>query len=432
MQQNKDRFFIPKKIHVGYVNRESTYTGKLAYVIYTDHTNKLRKEKSWNSWRDKNINPDDFDNVPTEGFVLNKHVGGYKSWWNYRQSYCRIYDPRGFEIEITINNLLWILEWEDCIKGKGLSGKYVYGWVYDDLYLIPCSTDDYIESQKISDAMYKINNSSKNDLVPGALYKIKQGYYGYNCDELVFVGNLKTQNRIGKRYKSELFFYDIKNPNQLIRVDKKNIKAKLADDTLSKEEIDELIIRFNRSAYSYEFWNTTNIIKEFTDKKLVDSLKTDYNSSENHIKNYAKIVDSQHVILFKQYLYLTKREHSYYSRWYGGSYYTRNYKSYKFMTLDSNMNKEILCDFGPYNNDSSYYSDGNENSKFPEDIYYEYAPEELFAKATFEDAESCVYYITNDGYFSDTLNSVLIKQALSELHDISSSKFSIINLPVKL
>ena len=23
MEQNKDRFFIPKKIHVGYVNRES-------------------------------------------------------------------------------------------------------------------------------------------------------------------------------------------------------------------------------------------------------------------------------------------------------------------------------------------------------------------------------------------------------------------------
>ena len=96
------------------------------------------------------------------------------------------------------------------------------------------------------------------------------------------------------------------------------------------------------------------------------------------------------------------------------------------------MNKEILCDFGPYNGDSSYYSYGNENSKFPEDVYYEYAPEELFGKATFEDAESCVYYITNDGYFSDTLNSVLIKQALSELHDLSSSKFSIINLPVKL
>ena len=102
--------FIPNKINVGYQNREGTYTGKLAYVIYYDERGKLRKETSWQNWRDKNIPNNEYENVPTEGFVLNKKVGGYKSDWNFRQTYSRIYDPRGFEFEITIDNLLWILE----------------------------------------------------------------------------------------------------------------------------------------------------------------------------------------------------------------------------------------------------------------------------------------------------------------------------------
>lgn len=45
--------FIPKKINVGFQKRDDTYTGKLAYIIYYDETGKLRKETSWNGWRDK-------------------------------------------------------------------------------------------------------------------------------------------------------------------------------------------------------------------------------------------------------------------------------------------------------------------------------------------------------------------------------------------
>ena len=115
----KSNIFIPKRINVGYQNRLDTYTGKLAYVIYYDEKGVLRKETSWNGWRDKDIPNTEFDNVPTEGFVFNKKVGDYSSGWDHRQAYCRVYDPRGFEFEITIENLLYILENCSCIKGKG-------------------------------------------------------------------------------------------------------------------------------------------------------------------------------------------------------------------------------------------------------------------------------------------------------------------------
>ena len=52
----KQQLFIPEKIRVGYQIRPGTYTGKLAYVIYYDLKGILRKENSWEKWRDQNTN----------------------------------------------------------------------------------------------------------------------------------------------------------------------------------------------------------------------------------------------------------------------------------------------------------------------------------------------------------------------------------------
>ena len=162
---------IPPKLNVGFQNRDDTYTGKLAYVIYFDEKGKLHKEPSWNGWRDEKIPNEIYENEPLEGFVLNKKVGGYKSHWDFRQTYARVYDPRGFEFEITVENLLWILENNNCIKGKGLEGEYIYGWSGGDLLLIPISSPDYQEISK-KNLIRKNNEFIKGkDLVIGATYK---------------------------------------------------------------------------------------------------------------------------------------------------------------------------------------------------------------------------------------------------------------------
>src|ERR1700677_2236256 len=103
------QLFIPDKIKVGFQTREDTYTKKLAYVIYFDQKGVLRKEKSWQSWRNHKILPVEIDNVPTENFVLNKGVGGQRAsyGWNARNEYIRVYDPRDFEFEISVANLLF-------------------------------------------------------------------------------------------------------------------------------------------------------------------------------------------------------------------------------------------------------------------------------------------------------------------------------------
>lgn len=172
--------YIPKKINVGYQKREDTYTKKLAYVIYYDHKGKLRKETSWNSWRDKKIPNEEFDNTPTEGFVLNKKVGGYCYDWNPRQTYSRVHDPRGFEFEITIPNLLYILENTNSIKGKGLEGKFVYGWSGSDLLLIPEAAPEYAKYVEFSEVITK--SVKAKDLVLGGTYKTNKD------EEVVYLG----------------------------------------------------------------------------------------------------------------------------------------------------------------------------------------------------------------------------------------------------
>lgn len=168
-----DKIFIPKRINVGFREREDTYTGKLAYVIYYDQKNKLRKEVSWNSWRDKEIPNQEFENIPTEGFVLNKKAGGYATRWSFRQAYSRVYDPRGFEFEITIENLLYILENTNSIKGKGLEGEFVYGWSGGELILIPTASPDYKDLISYNSLLHTKSSVQSKELVIGATYLTK-------------------------------------------------------------------------------------------------------------------------------------------------------------------------------------------------------------------------------------------------------------------
>lgn len=179
---SKSQLYIPNKINVGYQKRGDTYTGKLAYIIYWDNLGKLRKEPSWNSWRDTKIANNEFENVPTEGFVLNKGVGGARQsyGWNARNEYIRVYDPRGFEFEISVANLLFILQEATSTKGKGLEGEFVYCWEGKDLMLLPLCSQEYKESNKFTELQTR--KITKEDMTPGCTYIDKQE------KELIYLG----------------------------------------------------------------------------------------------------------------------------------------------------------------------------------------------------------------------------------------------------
>ncbi len=167
--------FIPQKINVGFQNRNDTYSSRLAYVIYYDEKGDLRKEGSWNSWRDSNIPNEEYENIPIEGFVLNKKAGGNRYSWNPRQTYVRVYDPRGWEFELTVPNLLFILENTNSIKGKGLEGEFVYSWDGKDLVLLPVNSNEYKESKAVSNNLFNKTTIKAADLREGYTYLDKKG-----------------------------------------------------------------------------------------------------------------------------------------------------------------------------------------------------------------------------------------------------------------
>lgn len=168
---SNNKLNIAKTIKVGFNKRSDTYTGMLAYIIYYDEKGILRKEKSWESWRDKKIDAQEFPNEPTSGFVLNKKVGDYKSDWNHRMAHIRVYDPRGFEFEISVENLLYILQECTSTKGKGLEGEFVYAWDGTTLVLLPTDSVEYQASKVFTD--HKLSKVSKGDMVPGCVYMNK-------------------------------------------------------------------------------------------------------------------------------------------------------------------------------------------------------------------------------------------------------------------
>lgn len=191
----KSSIFIPEQINVGFQNRESTYTKKLAYVIYFDEKGTLRKETSWNSWKDNSIDSVIHENAPTSGFVLNKKSGGYSTGWNHRQTYVRVYDPRGFEFEIDVPNLLYILENTNSIKGKGLEGEFVYGWDGKELVLIPTESPDYVEITNYNKMVHDNFKLKGKDLKLGATYLTKQN------EEWIYLGRFdKWESDYENRY----------------------------------------------------------------------------------------------------------------------------------------------------------------------------------------------------------------------------------------
>ncbi len=201
--------FIPKKIRVGFQEREGTYTGQLAYVIYYDAKGKLRKEVSWEQWRDKKIEPQEFDNTPQDGFVLNKGIKRYNwSHFGSNRSYIRVYDSRGIEFEITPENLIGLLTETNCSK-RGFEGEFVYAWSGKELVLLPCCSEEYGEACKNTERQGK--KISLRDLKPGCSYTTKRD------EEVIYMGRFMWHSwclyggkgRVSK--KKHIFAYPGKN-----------------------------------------------------------------------------------------------------------------------------------------------------------------------------------------------------------------------------
>lgn len=195
-----DKMFIPKRIKIGFQKRDDTFTEKLSYIIYYDEKGKLRKEASWNTWIDKSIESVEFDNVPQAGYLFNKGVkrDGY---WGSGRSVIRVYDPRDFEFEISVDNLMGILMHSDVSK-RDIIEECVFAWAGKELVLLPVNSQEYIESVEYTKKQDQ--KITSKDLVEGYVYQAKKldtplTYIGYR-EWFDFVSGYVKDGKITSRY----------------------------------------------------------------------------------------------------------------------------------------------------------------------------------------------------------------------------------------
>ncbi len=303
------QLFIPKKCKVGFNLRNDCYTGKLGYIIAYDGK-QWRKEKSWESWRQKvgqeynngngsyvngkwiqpkkilgeEVTPFEFDNIPTSGFVLNKKVGGYKSNWNMRQTYARCFDPRGFEFEISIPNLLYILEHSNCMRGKGLEGEFLYSWDKKDLVLLPSEAPEFQQATNYTN-LQSLKISSK-DLTPGCSYKTKKE------ENLIYVGKhmwyqtdwYGDKGRTGKKYyifynEIPRKYYENEGGYFIIKNDISFLAIKNSEQPVSN--FAEIVDKFNSKSQSSDIAKCELVSGVFSDK--ITEIRHDGPGLEKHV-----------------------------------------------------------------------------------------------------------------------------------------------------
>lgn len=166
---------IPDKIVVGQHNAKDRFTGKLSLPTYKLSGGKLLRESSWRNFKDGESPDLEIDNIPTEGFEINKIPNGQENEKDVAWVDLVVYDPRGFEFKISKINLLHIVNY--CsIKDKKLEGKFVYSWNDKELMLLSVNSPDYKASMLTKASTTKI---TIRNLIPGATYKSRNGEYIY-------------------------------------------------------------------------------------------------------------------------------------------------------------------------------------------------------------------------------------------------------------
>lgn len=273
----QSKLYIPHTIVVGFQERADTFTGYLGYVIYKDEKNVLRKETSWNNWRNPNLGFLEIPNTPQTNFVLNKGIlrDGY---WHNGHNQIRVYDSRDFEFEINVNNLLHILMHSDVSK-REIEVPCVYAWNGTELVLLPTNSLEYIQATAYTEQQYK--KLSKRDLKVGYIYRHKK-----TLEDYVYMGKL-VRYHYGTTspgpQKPEHVFYALNPKTSSYGDERQNI---ICSGTLHFNE--EIGIADNFPEIKNQYLNSI-YSQEVTDIKIVpyDSSKTIpyYIPQSQNIKN---------------------------------------------------------------------------------------------------------------------------------------------------
>lgn len=139
---------IFEKMYVGF-QRDRYRTNEnpriLGFAVPYDQTKASKnRQKTVDNWRQKDIEPRILENSPTRGFRLLEVVSRYST----SNKLFRVLDPRGFELEISSDNLLDIALASTIVKGEIVEECV---WASSNgVYLLPTSDARYALHKKSS------------------------------------------------------------------------------------------------------------------------------------------------------------------------------------------------------------------------------------------------------------------------------------------
>lgn len=142
---------IPQIIYAGFRirptnrNQRTSDGGKnvaLAFVTYQNQKGELQHKEAFDRWRDTDIPRIPFDNVPTAEMVIT----GFATRYSTSNKLIRVEDPRGFQVEITVENFINMIQ-NITIENSVVKDECAWGWSGGKLMLFKVGSDEYLEAK---------------------------------------------------------------------------------------------------------------------------------------------------------------------------------------------------------------------------------------------------------------------------------------------
>lgn len=260
----KTTMFIPETIKAGFRKNSYSFTKKEAFLLAMNENGKYRELKSFQNMIDPRIGTEEFQNIPVKGFQLNRSTVNFPRPWHQRNKSALIYDPRGFEMEITFENLLYILEHTKQMEEE----EFVYGWFGSVVTLLPINSYEYKEVMEKKKKMEALPVITAKNLVVGATYLFEDD------TKMVYLGKFHEYEtydvpyRVYAKSKKQFYFGSLrKNVSgesqfNILRVAK--IESLLTEQLEEKKHVhfDEIMDYLEGQNYYSPIDNTKTIVED--------------------------------------------------------------------------------------------------------------------------------------------------------------------------
>ena len=296
---------VPENLKIKIAKRSDTYTGNLGFINFKKNDKEWKFKGSYDNWENKPTSKEkEFINEPTSGFVINSNVGGRGSYYSDygREMKIRVWDPRGWEIEITLDNFFEIILPLGVTAGKGIEEELVYAFNGSSVFLYPSNHPEVIENIGVSNGEINFINNIESEPFDqtsktyeiGKVYAVSStiesvDYYIYAGKKTYANNSIIKYDETKTSVTKNVFFpyhekgiveegYWGKIPGKKVAIHKnsipkKDIKLVSKDPVITAEELNKWhLLRDN-----YQYHELDNLV-EINDKHSNGTFEVDYYS----------------------------------------------------------------------------------------------------------------------------------------------------------